>query len=39
MQYIDSGARDPAEALGSWLLAILTPDVAEVRLAVWLLLR
>jgi len=32
MKYLDSGSRDPAEALGHWLEAILRDnDVAEIR--------
>lgn len=31
MRYIDSGTRDPAHALGTWLNEELTPDVAELR--------
>lgn len=31
MRYIDSGSRDAAEVLGTWLQAELTPDVEELR--------
>ena len=32
MKYLDSGSRDPAHALASWLDGILNGDVAELRL-------
>lgn len=32
MRYIDSGSRDPAQALGTWLNAELTANVAELRI-------
>lgn len=31
MRYLDSGRREPAHALGTWLQAVMSPDVAEVR--------
>jgi hypothetical protein len=31
MIYIDSGDRDPEQALGIWLKVVLTSDVVEVR--------
>jgi hypothetical protein len=31
MRYIDTGSRNPSEALGAWLLAQLTPTVVELR--------
>jgi len=31
LRYIDSGSRDPAEALGTWLQRELTPDITELR--------
>ena len=31
MRYIDSGSRNPADALGTWLQDELTPDVRELR--------
>lgn len=31
MRYIDSGSRDPAHAVGSWLLTELTDSVVELR--------
>lgn len=32
MKYFDSGSRDPAHALASWLESILNSEVAEIRL-------
>lgn len=32
MKYLDSGSRDPAHALASWLEGILNGDIAELRL-------
>ncbi|WP_439813837.1 phospholipase D family protein [Zavarzinia sp. CC-PAN008] len=32
LRYIDSGSRDPGEALGTWLEAELGKDIAEVRI-------
>jgi hypothetical protein len=31
MRYIDSGTRDPSQALGSWLSRVLQADVTELR--------
>jgi hypothetical protein len=31
LRYIDSGSRNPADALGTWLQNELTPDVRELR--------
>jgi hypothetical protein len=31
MRYLDTGSRDPADALATWLQAVLTPQVSEVR--------
>jgi len=31
MRYLDSGRRDPTQALGTWLQGVMSPDVAEVR--------
>jgi hypothetical protein len=31
LKYIDSGSRNPADALGTWLQNELTPDVRELR--------
>jgi len=31
MQYLDSGKRDPSQALGTWLQSVMADDVAEVR--------
>ena len=31
MRYIDSGYRDPSQALGTWLAEVLRPEIAEVR--------
>lgn len=31
MRYLDSGQRDPSQALGTWLEGVMTDDVIEVR--------
>lgn len=31
MRYLDTGSRDPDQALGSWLIEQLSPEIAEVR--------
>src|ERR1017187_3823813 len=31
MRYLDSGQRDPSQALGTWLQEIMAGDIAEVR--------
>lgn len=31
MRYLDSGQRDPSQALGTWLQGVMSPDVTEVR--------
>jgi len=31
MRYLDSGQRDPSQALGTWLQGVMTDEVTEVR--------
>lgn len=31
MRYMDSGARDPSQALGTWIREVLSPEVVEIR--------